>query len=87
MTTSLAEWPRRPPRERQTWVRFPVFCVDLVLDLKIGGPVDILAERRYTVTGELETLICNFCLSVAASTILLSDPSLRYTGMYMGWDF
>ena len=30
MTASLAQWSRRPPRERQTWVRFPlllrIFC-------------------------------------------------------------
>ena len=34
--------------------------------------------------GEMESLICNFCLSVAAHTIVLADPSLRYTSLLLG---
>ena len=34
--------------------------------------------------GEVETLICNFYLSVAACKIVWADPSLRYTSMLLG---
>ena len=34
--------------------------------------------------GEMESLICNFCLSVAARKIIWADPSLRYTRMLLG---
>ena len=34
--------------------------------------------------GEVERLICNFCLSVAARKIVWADPSLRYTSMLLG---
>ena len=34
--------------------------------------------------GEIESLICNFYLSVAACTIVRADPSLRYTSVLMG---
>ena len=34
--------------------------------------------------GEVESLICNFCLSVAACKIVWADPSLRYTSMLLG---
>ena len=62
-------------------------------DLKIGTPVATLPGAwRYRVSAgtgrpsvsilwldEMESLICNFCLSVAARKIVWADPSLRYT--------
>ena len=65
-------------------------------DLKIGTPVATLPGAwRYRASagtgwpgvsllglGEVESLICNFYLSVAACTIVVADPSLRYTSMY-----
>ena len=33
---------------------------------------------------EMESLICNFYLSVAARKIIWADPSLRYTRMLLG---
>ena len=67
-------------------------------DLKIGTPVATLPGAwRYRVStgtgrpgvsilwlGELERLICNFCLSVAARNIVWADPSLRYTSLLLG---
>ena len=67
-------------------------------DLNIGTPVATLPGAwRYRVSagtgqpgvsilwlGEMESLICNFCLSVAAHKIVCADPSLRYTGMFLG---
>ena len=34
--------------------------------------------------GEVESLICNFFLSVAARNIVCADPSLRYTSLLLG---
>ena len=34
--------------------------------------------------GEMESLVCNFYLSVAARKIVWADPPLRYTGMLLG---
>ena len=34
--------------------------------------------------GEVESLTCNFYLSVAARKIIWADPSLRYTSMLLG---
>ena len=67
-------------------------------DLKIGTPVAILpgawCYRLSAGTGlpcvsilrlgEMDSLICNFCLSVAACRIVWADPSLRYTHMLLG---
>ena len=67
-------------------------------DLKIGTPVATLRGTwRYRISagtglpgvsilwlGEVESLICNFCLSVAARKIVCADPSLRYTSMLLG---
>ena len=67
-------------------------------DLKIGTPVAILPGAwRYRVStgtgrpgvsilwlGEVERLICNFYLSVAARTVVWADPSLRYTSLLLG---
>ena len=67
-------------------------------DLKIGTPVATLPGAwRYRVStwtsrpsvsilwlGEMESWICNFCLSVAARKIVRADPSLRYTRMLLG---
>ena len=67
-------------------------------DLKIGTPAAILQGIWcYRVSagtgwlgvsmlllGELESLICNFCLSVAARRIVWADPCLRYTVMLLG---
>ena len=67
-------------------------------DLNIGTPVATLpGARRYRVSagtgqpgvsilwlGEVESLICNFYLSVAARRIVWADSSLRYTHMLLG---
>ena len=34
--------------------------------------------------GEMESLVCNFYLGVAARKIVWADPSMRYTGMLLG---
>ena len=67
-------------------------------DLNIGTPVATLPGAwRYRVSagtglpgvsilwlGEMESLICNFYLSVAARKLVWADPSLRYTRMLLG---
>ena len=69
------------------------------IDLKIGTPVATLPGAwRYTYRvstgtgwpgvsilwlGEVERLICNFYLSVAARKIVWADPSLRYTSLLL----
>ena len=67
-------------------------------DFKIGTPVATLPGTwRCRVSagtgrpgvsilwlGEVESLICNFYLSVAAHTIVWADPSLRYTSLLLG---
>ena len=67
-------------------------------DFKIGTPVATLPGAwRYRVSagtgqpgvsilwlGEMESLVCNFYLSVAALKIVWADPSLRYTSMLLG---
>ena len=67
-------------------------------DLNIGTPVATLPGAwRYRVSagtgrpgvsilwlGEMESLICNSYLSVAAYKIVCADPSLRYTCMLLG---
>ena len=67
-------------------------------DLNIGTPVATLPGAwRYSVStgtgrpgvsilwlGEVERLICNFYLSVAARQIVWADPSLRYTSLLLG---
>ena len=67
-------------------------------DLKISTPVATLPGTwRYRVSigtgrpdvsilwlGEIESLVCNFYLSVAARKIVCADPSLRYTRMLLG---
>ena len=67
-------------------------------DLKIGTPVATLPGAwRYRVStgtgrpgvsilwlGEVEGLICNFSLSVAARKIVWADPSLRYASLLLG---
>ena len=67
-------------------------------DSKIGTPVATLPGAwRYRVRagtgrpgvsvlwmGEVESLICNFYLSVAARKIVCADPSLRYTSLLLG---
>ena len=67
-------------------------------DLKIGTPVATLPGTwRYWVSagtgwpsasilwlGEMENLVCNFYLSVAAGKIVWADPSLRYTSLLLG---
>ena len=67
-------------------------------DSKIGTPVATLPGAwHYRVStgtgrpsvsilwlGEMESLIRNFCLCVAARKIVWVDPSLRYTHMLLG---
>ena len=67
-------------------------------DFKIGTPVATLpgawCYRVSTGTGwpgvsilwlgEVERLICNFYLNVAARKIVWADPSLRYTSLLLG---
>ena len=66
-------------------------------DFKIGPPVATLpgAWRHRVSTGtgrpgvsilglgEMERLVCNFYLSVAAGKFVWADPSLRYTRMLL----
>ena len=67
-------------------------------DLKIGTPMATLPGTwRYRVStgtgrpgvsilwlGDVESRICNICLSVAARTIVWAYPSLRYTSLLLG---
>ena len=67
-------------------------------DLKIGTPVATLPgawrSRVSTGTGrpgvsilwrgEVERVVCNLYLSVAARKIVWADPSLRYTSLLLG---
>ena len=67
-------------------------------DSKIGTPVATLpGSWCYRVSagtgrigvsilwlGEVESLICNFYLSVEARMIVWADPSLRFTSMLLG---
>ena len=67
-------------------------------DLQIGSPVATLPGAwRCGVSigtgwpgvsilglGEVESLICTFCLRVAARTIVFAHPSLRYASMLLG---
>ena len=67
-------------------------------DSRIGTPVATLPGAwRYRVStgtgwpgvsilwlGKVESLFCNFCLSVAARKIVCADPSLRYTSLFLG---
>ena len=67
-------------------------------DFKIGTPVATLpGSWRYWVStgtgrpgvrilwlGEVERLICSFCLCVAGRKIVWADPSLRYTSLLLG---
>ena len=67
-------------------------------DLEIGTPVATLPGAwRYRVStgtgrpgvsilwlGEVERLICNFYVSVAARKIVWADPSPRYTSLLLG---
>ena len=69
-----------------------------ISDLKIGTPMaTLLGAWHYRVSagtgqpgvsilwlGEVESLVCNFYLSVAARKIICADPSLRYTCMLLG---
>ena len=69
-----------------------------ITHLHVGTPVDTLAHAwRYRVStetswpgvsilwlGEIASLVCYFCLSVAACTCVWADPSLRYTSMLLG---
>ena len=66
-------------------------------NLKIGTPVATLpgawhyrvstgtSQPRVSILwmGEVESLICNFYLSVAARTIVWVDPSLRHTSILL----
>ena len=67
-------------------------------DFNIGTPVATLPGAwRYRVSagtgrpgvsilwlGEMESLVCNFCLNVAARKIVWADPSLKYIRMLLG---
>ena len=66
-------------------------------DFQIGTPVATLPGAWHRVSagtgqpdvsilwlGEVESLMCNFYLSVAAHTIVCADPSLRYTSILLG---
>ena len=93
-TTSMAEWLRRPPRERKISGSNPardrIFSgLSHTSDLKIGTPMAALPGTwRYRVStgtgrpdvsilwlGEVEGLICNFYLSVAARKLVCADLS------------
>ena len=75
-----------------------IFRVASYPRLEIDTPVATLPDaRRYSVSaqtgrpgvtilwlGEMESLICNFYISVAARTTVWTDPSLRITSMLLG---
>ena len=83
--------------EFETRLRRDISGLSHTSDLKIGTPVATLPGAwRYRVSagtgwpgvsipwlGEMESLICNFYLSVATRTIVWADPSLRYTRMLL----
>ena len=88
---------RKVPGSNPTWAR--IFSGSShTSDLKMGTPVATLPGAwRYRVStgtglpgvsilwlGEVERLICNFYLSVAARNIVWADPSLRYTSLLLG---
>ena len=93
-SASRAEDPRFESRLRRDF--FP--GSSHTSDLKIGTPVATLPGAwRYSVSagtgwpgvsivrlGEMESLICNFYLSVAARTIVRADPSPKYIRMLLG---
>ena len=62
------------------------------IDVEIGTLVATLLVSAWTGQPsvsmlwlvEVESLICNFYLSVAARKIVCADPSLRYTSMLLG---
>ena len=82
----------------ESCLRRGFFGTSHTTDLKTGTPVATLPGFwHYRVSagtgqpgvsilwlGEVESLICNFYLSVAARTIVCADPSLRYTSMLLG---
>ena len=88
---------RRPPWERQTWLQFApspwIFLqIESYLWLQNWRSSGHLA-RRLALQGQLwdwlarcgwETLIPNFCRSVAARADVCTDPSPRYTSMLPG---
>ena len=92
-SASGAEDPGFESRLRQNF-----FGLSRTSDLKIGTPVATLPGAwHYRVSagtgqpsvsilwlGEVESLICNFYLSVAARKIVCADLSLRYTSMLLG---
>ena len=92
-STSRAEDPGFESRLQQDWSGS-----SHTSDLNIGTPVATLPGTwRYRVStetgqpgvsilwlGEVESLICDFCLSVAARKIVWADSSLRYTRMLPG---
>ena len=49
-----------------------------------GQRLDWLARYEQTVTGLDGKLMGSFCVSVAARTIVMVDPSFTYTGMLLG---
>ena len=93
-SASRAEDPGFESRLR--WDFFP--GLSHTSDLKIGTPVATLPGAwcyrvsagtgrpgvRILWLGEMESLICNFYLKVAAHKIVLADLSLRYTRMLLG---
>ena len=84
--------------EFESHLRQDFFGLSHTSDLKIGTQVATLPGAWYyrvsagtgrpSVSilwlGEVESLICNFYLSVAARKIVWADPSLRYTSMLLG---
>ena len=89
---SRAEFPGFESRLRRGFPGTSHTC-----DLKIATPVATLPGAwRYRVSagtgwpgvsiwlGEIESLVCNFYLSVAACEIVWAIPSLRYTRMLLG---
>ena len=88
-----------PPQKRQIWVWFPLFFQAKSYQwLKNWHFVATLPGTwRYRVNtetswpgvsilwlGEIESLINNFHLWVAAGTLVWADPTLRYTGLLLG---
>ena len=80
--------------EQQTWIHFPLAPWLFCLVVPVATQPDSRCCRVNTGTGqpnvsilwlgEIENLVCNFCLSVAALTLVWADPSRRYISMLLG---
>ena len=67
------------PRTTRSGGSYPAICLALIWSV-----LGLVYLAIILSLGEIQSLICNFYLSVAACTIVWADPSLRHTGMLLG---